>query len=129
MNIPQVYAIAASGVFVLLLIIKSGSSIYYVFYTLAILVAKYLTYLFLIRRYRLLRPWSRADILFQVTYFIINIFYMTFRVVFVKDAGARAGTLAIINLIPLFSGFYLSFLANILRISLTDFRRIYRMIK
>ena len=127
MNIPQVYAIAASGVFVLLLIMKSGSSIYYVFYALAILVAKYLTYPFLVRRYRLLGPWSRADILLQVTYFTINIFCMTFRVVSVKDAGARAGTLAMINLIPLFSGFHLSFLANILGISLTDFRRIYRM--
>ena len=48
MNIPQVYAIAAGGVFVLLLIIKSNSIIHYSLYALAILVAKHLTYLSLI---------------------------------------------------------------------------------
>ena len=127
MNIPQIYAIAAGGVFVLLLIMKSGSSIRHVFHALAILVAKHLTYAVLVRRHRLLGPWSRGDVLLQVTYLTINIFCMTFRVVSVKDAGARAGTLAMINLTPLFFGLNLSFLADILGISLTNFRRIHRM--
>ena len=129
MNIPQVYAIAAGGVFVLLLIMKSGSSIHHVFHALTILVAKHLTYPFLVRHHRLLRPWSRADVLLQVTYFTINIFCMTFRVVSVKDAETRAGTLAMINLTPLFSGFHLSFSGDNLRIFLTDFRRIHRIMK
>ena len=127
MNIPQIYAIAAGGVFVLLLIMKSSSSIHHVFHALTILVAQHLTYPFLVRRHRLLGPWSRADVLLQVTHFIINIFCMTFRVVSVNDAGVRAGTLVMINLTPLFFGFHLSFLADILGISLTNFRRIHRM--
>ena len=53
--------------------------------------------------------------------------YMAFRLVSVKDAGARAGTLAMINLTPLFCGFNLSFLTDILGISLTNFWRIHRM--
>ena len=120
MNVPQVYAIAAGGVFVSLLIMKSVSSIHHIFHALSILVAKHLTYPFLVRRHRLLGPWSRADVLLQVTYFTINMLCMTFRVVSVKDAGARAGTLAMINLTPLFFGFHLSFLADILGISLTN---------
>jgi len=127
MNIPQIYAIAAGGVFVLLLIIKSVSAVQQGFHALAIFVAKHLTYPFLIRRRRLLGPWSRADVLLQVIYLTINIFCLTFRVSSVKEAGARAGTLAMINMAPLFFGFHLSFLADILGISLSNFRRIHRM--
>lgn len=127
MNVPQVYAIAAGGVFALLLILKSVSSVHQVLRTLAILVAKHLTYPFIVRRHRLLGPWSRADVLLQLVYFTINIFSMTFRVASVKDAGARAGTLAMINMAPLFFGFHLSFLADILGISFSNYRRIHRM--
>ena len=56
MNIPQFYAIAAGGVFVLLFIMKSVSVIQKFLRTLTILVAKYFIYLFLVRRRRLLGP-------------------------------------------------------------------------
>lgn len=127
MNVPQFYAIAAGGVFVLLLIMKSVSAIQQFLRALAILVAKHLTYPFLVRRRRLLGPWSRADVLLQVTYLTINIFCLTFRVSSVKEVGARAGTLALINMAPLFFGFHLSFLADILGISLSNIRRMHRM--
>ncbi len=127
MNVPQVYAIAAGGVFVLLLIIKSVSAVQQFLRALAILVAKHLTYPFLVRRRRLLGPWSRADVLLQVMYLTINIFCLTFRVSSVKEVGARAGILVMINMAPLFFGFHLSFLADILGISLSNFRRIHRM--
>lgn len=127
MNVPQVYAIAAGGVFVLLLIINSISAVQQILHAFAIVVAKHLTYPFLVRRRRLLGPWSRADVLLQVIYLTINIFCLTFRVSSAKEVGARAGTLAIINMAPLFFGFHLSFLADILGISLSDFRRIHRM--
>ena len=127
MNIPQVYAIAAGGVFILLLIFKSVSSVHQVLCALAILVAKHLTYPFIVRRHRLLGPWNRADVLLQLVYFTINIFSMIFRITSIKDAKARAGTLTIINMAPLFFGFHLSFLADLLGISLSDYRRIYRM--
>ena len=127
MNVTQVYAIAAGGVFVLLLIVKSISSIQQVLSALAILMAKHLTYPFLLRRHRLLGSWSRADVLLQFIYFTINMFCMIFRVTSVKDAGARAGNLAMINMAPLFFGFHLSFLADILGISLSNYRRIHHM--
>lgn len=63
MNVTQVYAIAAGGVFVLLLTVKSVSSVQRVLRALTILVAKHLAYPFLVRRHRFLGPWSRADVL------------------------------------------------------------------
>ena len=84
-------------------------------------MAKHLTYPFLVGRRRLLRPWSRADVLLQVIYLTINILCLTFRVSSVKEAGARARTIAMINMTPLFFGFHLSFLANILEILLIEF--------
>ena len=127
MNVPHFYAIAAGGVFVLLLIMKSFSTMQQFLYALTILVAKHLTYPLLIRRRRLLGPWSGADVLLQVIYLTINILCLTFRVSSVKEVGTRAGTLALINIAPLFFGFHLSFLADILGISLSNFRRIHRM--
>ena len=62
MNPTLIYAIAAGGVVVMLIIIKSLVSVEQVLRTLALLTAKYFTYLYLVRRYRLLGPWSRADV-------------------------------------------------------------------
>ena len=127
MYVTQAYAIAAGGVFVLLLIVKGLTSFRPILRALAILTAKHLTYPFIVRRHRLLGLWSRADILLQLIYVIINLFCMSFRVSSIKEAGARAGTLAMINLAPPFFGFHLSFLANLLGILLSNCRRIYRM--
>ena len=129
MNIARVHAIAAGGVFGLLLIVNSFSSVLQVLRALAILVAKHLTYLFLVRRHRLLGPWSRADALLQVIYFTINMLCMIFRMASIKKAGARAETLAMINMAPLFFEFHLSILANIVGISFNNCRRIHRMIE
>ena len=44
----------------------------------------------------------------------------------IATAGVQAGNLSLINLIPLFLGPHLSFLADILGVSLSTFRRIHR---
>lgn len=54
-------------------------------------------------------------------------FCINFCVTFIKEVGPRAGTLAIINMVPPFFGFYLSFSANILEIFLPNYRRIHRI--
>lgn len=124
-TVPQIHAIAAGDVFALLLIMKSISAVQHGFFALAILAAQHLTYPFLVRRRRLLGPWSPADVLLQVIYLTINTFCLIFRVSSVKEAGARAGALAMINMAPLFFGSHLGFLADILGISLSNFRRIH----
>ena len=127
MNPTSIYAIAAGGVVVVLIIIKSLVSVEQVLRALALLVAKHFTYPYFVRRHHLLGPWSRADVFLQMIYFTINMFCMTFGVTSVKEAGARAGTLAMVNMSPSFFGFHLSFLADLLGISLSNYRRIHRM--
>ena len=129
MNVIQVYAIAADDVFLLLLIVKSVSSVQQVLCALVILMIKHLIYSFIVRRHRLLKSWSRVDVLLQLVYFTINIFCMTFRVIFVKDVEVRAEILAMINMTSFFFEFHLSFLTDILEIFLFNHRRIHRMMK
>ena len=127
MNPTLVYAIAAGGVVVVLIIIKSLVSMEQVLRALALLMAKYFTYPYFVRRHHLLGPRSRADVFLQMIYFTINIFCMTFSVTSVKEAGVRVETLAIINMSPSFFGFHLSFLTNLSGISLSNYRRIHRI--
>ena len=127
MEITQIYAIAVGGVFLLLLSTRCISSAQRVLQALELLVAKHVTYPLLVRRHRLLGPWSRADVLVQVLYLTINVFCITFRVTAIEEIGVRAGTLALTNMAPLFFGFHFSFLADILGISVSNYRRIHRM--
>lgn len=69
MNPTSIYAIAAGGVVVMLIIIKSLVSVEQVLRALALLAAKHFTYPYLVRRHRLLGPWSRADVFLQLIYF------------------------------------------------------------
>lgn len=118
MDVTQGYAIAAGGIFVLLLIVKNIPFFQQILSALAILMAKHLTFPLLVRRHRLLGPWSRAGVLLQLLYFAMNMLCMTFRVSSVKEAGARAGTLATTS----FFGFHMSFLPDLLGISLLNYR-------
>lgn len=126
MEITQIYAVAAGGVFLILMIIKGFPFIQHVLRSLAITISKYLTYPFVVRRHRLLGPWSPADVLLQLLYIALNILCVTFRVTSFNEAGDRAGTLSIVNMAPLFFGLHLSFLADLLGLSSSNYRRIHR---
>jgi hypothetical protein len=128
MDFPQLYAIAAGGVFVILIIIKHFPSIKRLIRLLILLASEHLTYPLVLRRYRFLGPWSRADVLIQLAYLAINIFLITFGITSFKDAWTRAGTVSVVNLMPLFFGFHLSFLADLLGVSLSTYRRIHRSV-
>ena len=120
MEITQTYAVAAGGVFLILMIIKGFPFILHVLQSLAITISKYLTYPFVVRRHRLLGPWSPADVFLQLLYIALNVFCVTFRVVSFNEAGDRAGTLSIVNMAPLFFALHLSFLADLLGLSLSN---------
>ena len=126
MEITQIYAIVAGGVFLLLMFMKGFPFIQQVLQSLNITISRYLTYPWVVRRHRLLGPWSPADILLQLFYVSINVFCVTFRVTSFDKVGDRAGTLSIINMAPLFFGLHLSFLADLLGLSLSNYRRIHR---
>ena len=126
MVIAQIYAVAAGGVFLILIVINSFPFILHVLRSLATTMSKYFTYPFIVRRHRFLGPWSPADIFVQLLYITVNVFCVTFRVVSFNEVGDRAGTLSIVNIAPLFFGLHLSFLADLLGLSLSHYRRIHR---
>ncbi len=126
MEITQIYAIVAGGVFLLLMFMKGFPFIQQVLQSLNITISRYLTYPLIVRRHRLLGPWRPADVLLQLLYISLNVFCVTFRVTSFDEVGDRAGTLSIINMAPLFFGLHLSFLADLLGLSLSNYRRIHR---
>jgi len=78
-----------------------------------------------VRRHRLLGSWSLVDVLLQLLYISPNVFCVTFRVTSFDEARDKARTLSIINMASLFFGLYLSFLADLLGLSLFNYRRIH----
>lgn len=126
MDVTQIYAIAAGGVFILFIIANCLHYIKWLVKHIAFFTSRYLTYCYLVRRHRFLGPWTRAGILVQVIYIAINVFCLTFQVSKLSQVSLRAGTLSLINMIPLFAGSHLSFLADVLGVSLATYRRIHR---
>jgi hypothetical protein len=127
MEITLGYAIALGGI--LLIPVLLPCFWYCTLFTPSFLryALNFLTYPYLIRRHRFLGPWTYADIIIQLFYIAINAFCLSFRVTSdIAKAGMRAGNLSLINMIPLFLGPHLSFLADILGISLSTFRLIHR---
>ncbi len=126
MKITQIYAIIADDVFLLLMFIKDCSFIQQVLQSLNIIISRYLIYSLVVQRHRLLRSWSSVDILLQLLYISLNVFCVIFRVTFFDEAKDRTETLSIINMTSLFFDLHLSFLADLLDLSLFNYRRIHR---
>ena len=82
---------------------------------------KYLTYVYLVRRHQFLGPWTLADVIIQLVYIGGNSFCLGFRVSSIVLASVQASNLLLINLITLFLGLHLSFLADTLSVSLSTF--------
>ena len=126
MDITIVYANIIGGGFGLLLLINSLPLIIRLVRYLSPLISKHLIYRYILHRHRLLGPWSRADVLVQLIYIAGNICCFEFWDTTISQAGLRAGTLAMINLILLFVVPYLSTLADLLGVTLSTFRQIHR---
>jgi hypothetical protein len=136
MDVTLGYAIATGGVLLILVLINLLPCLPYLvsfappFFYQAL---KYLIYHYLVRRHRFLGPWTLADVIIQLVYIICNslclgfqVSSLGFQVSSIAKAGLQAGNLSLINLIPLFLGPHLSFLADILGVSLSTIRRIHR---
>mgnify|MGYP003624684285 FL=1 len=129
METTVVYAIVLGGILLFLFIINVLSVVPYSAFSIPPLVdraLRYLMYPYVVRRHRLLGPWTLADVLVQLIYFAGNSFCLGFRVSGFAKAGIRAGNLSLINMVPLFLGPHLGFLADILGISLSTFRLMHR---
>ena len=122
----QLYAITAGGIlaFVILtrLVLRMTRGLKD---HVLVLFLEHILYPFLVRRHRLLGPWSRASLLFQAMYLSTTILCLSYKVSDLSEAGIRAGTLSLINMIPLYSGLHLSFLADMYGISVRTYTKLH----
>jgi hypothetical protein len=122
----QIYAVSVGGIFAFLLLTNTLPYFWVVLALAHRLTLRHLVFPQLLRRSRYLEPWSRADILVQIFYIAANAFCLGFKAASLSEAGTRAAHLSLINIAPAFAGPHLSFLADILGVSLDTFRRIHR---
>lgn len=125
MDITQAYAIAAGGIFLILFLINCLPTVLQLT-RLVLYTVKHHMYPYVLSRHRFLGPWTRASVLFQLVYITLNVVCITLQVSTVRQAGLRAGTLSLINMVPLFAGLHYGFLADLFGISLDVYRRIHR---
>jgi hypothetical protein len=131
MDITQIYAMAMGGFFLTLIALNCRPYIEQAWKRVAGFTSKYLTYPYLFRRHHVpylwtIGPWTPADILIQAVYVTANLFCLCFRASSMPEAGVRARELALVNLIPVSAGPHLSFLADVLGVSLSTYKLLHR---
>ncbi len=125
-NASQLYAAIAGGIFAIIILTHLASRLIQVLKEHALVFfLKHILYPFCLHRHLLLGPWSRASLIFQQLYWAVTIICLTYKASSLSDAGMRAGTLSLINLIPLYSGLHLSFLADVLGVSVRTYTKLH----
>ncbi|KFZ13859.1 hypothetical protein V501_03498 [Pseudogymnoascus sp. VKM F-4519 (FW-2642)] len=126
MDIIQGYAIAAGGAFSIAALVHLLPYILQVVTHVSFSISKHLTYRYVLRRHWILGPWTRAGVVVQLVYVAVNIFCASFRAPTIADVGLRAGTLAVVNMIPLFATPHLAFAADWIGMSLRTIHIVHR---
>ena len=121
-DVTQFYAIAAGGCIALLFIVRTLTRLRWLLKPGDALLRKHFLYPLLLRRHRLLGPWTRARVAFQVIYLAANVFCTCFKVSTASEAATRAGHLSLINMVPAYFGLHLSFVCTLLGVSLPTYR-------
>ena len=130
MDVTQIYAIAAGGLFFVSFILQLARCAVRIFLSHCIgFLLKHLIYLYVLRRHRLIGPISREDLLYQTCYWGVTAACNIISVQSMLQASSRAGTLSAIHLIPLFFSGRLNHVADLLGLSLYTFHRIHRSIE
>lgn len=127
------YAIVVGSIFCVLLLLNGLPRLARLVGCLSRLISKHLIYRYVLHRHRFLGPWSRADVLLQLIYVAGNMIciipglsHTNVQVSTFSQAGLRAGSLSIVNLIPLFASPHLALLADLLGLNLNTARHIHR---
>jgi hypothetical protein len=126
MDILTIYAISVGSIFALLFVLRIKSCLHPWTGLYASFISRHFTYPYLLGRHQLAGPWTRAGAFFHLVYTALNVFLTFFHTTSVRDAGHRAGVISMINMIFLISTLHLSFLSDLLGITLRLCRRIHR---
>lgn len=126
MEVPAIYAIAAGGIFLALFLIQTRHVLVDWTESFSVLLSRHLTLPVLVRRHRILGPWTRASVLVHVSYIAVNIALVFLHAESLVDSGRRAGELALINMIFPLSAIDLGFLAGRLGVTWRTSRKVHR---
>lgn len=118
MDVTQIYAIVAGSLFAVLTTVNFCIHLWTLVQTYTVWVLRHIVYPFFLRRHRLVGPWSRRGFILRNIYILTNIFCSAYRTQTMMEAGKRTGILSLINLMPLFFGPHLDFLAKLMGVSL-----------
>lgn len=118
MNVTQFYAIVASDCIILLFVIHFLIRLNQFIKLCDILLWKHLVYFLLLRQHRLLRSWTHAQMIFQLIYLEDNVFCTCFKISTASEATTCARNLLLINMMSMYFEFHLSFICNLLDVSL-----------
>jgi hypothetical protein len=88
-------------------------------------VAKHLAYPYLLGRHRLIGPWTRLAVLLSLAYGLVNIFFVTFRASSSSEMSRRAGTLSLLNMALLYPFMQLGVFADVLGLSFDTCRSVH----
>lgn len=126
MDTTTFYAIAAGGLITVVFLIQISRYIHRILQDSVLnLFFRYIIYPCCISRHTLLGPWSRGMVLIQIVYWAATLFCTCFRIGSPSEATTRTGVLSLINLVPLYFGFQLSFIADVLGVSLRLWRQLH----
>lgn len=126
MDVAQIYAIVAGSLFGILTTVNFFIHLWTALQTNTAWILRHIVYRFVLRRHRLVGPWSLRGFLLFCLYILTNIFCSVYGTNSKVEAGKRTGILSLINLMPLYFGPHLGFLAKLLGVSLHDIHTVHR---
>ncbi|PTD02490.1 hypothetical protein FCULG_00012563 [Fusarium culmorum] len=122
-----IYMVALAGVFVLAFFLTHlFSRLLTTARWLSTQITRFFAYHFVIGRHRLIGPWTASSLVVHMLYIVSNGVCLCHRSGSLSVAASRAGTLSLANLAPVILGIHLSFLADVVGVSLRTCRRIHR---
>lgn len=125
MNITQIYTITTGAVFSLCIIVRAALLFIQLLWAWNIFLAKFFFYPLVLRQHRFFEPWTQAQVFFHLLYLVINIFCCTFQVSTVREMSNCAEILSLINMMSFYFTYHLSFISDILGLSLLTYRHIH----
>ena len=125
MDVTRSYAIVAQSLFAVLTTVNFCILLCTILQTYTVWILQQIVYPFFLGRHRLVGPWSLRGFILRCIYVLTNIFYSAYGTESIMEAGKRIGILSLINLMPLYFGPHLDFLAEFLGVSLHDLHTVH----
>lgn len=126
MNLDLIYFVSISSSLALITLVNAISFSLPLAKRLPPFFLRHFVYRYVVRRRRLVGPWSIATTLLQLAYVVVNGFCVVFEASSLREVGMRAGAISMVNLIPLLSGPHLGALADVVGLSLHTWKLLHR---